>query len=210
MQEFLGYAAARLPRAEWEQRIGLARGDSRGAAASILQKIRDQCIDDDPPQLSAYFVTGAGEGRDGDGGFSCTLSVRPDGLHVNPIFTVTVDSHTRVLLELVAQFFKDQNRSPPPKGGGGVCTPVASETQTGIPVSLGKAQFAATAGAPYGRLRAGAQAPGGSHFDRYPLLGRRADQFEMLKFVCDQLQKGRHREIEGAPETRAIVKFIYA
>ena len=39
---------------------------------------------------------------------------------------------------------------------------------------------------------------------------RRADQFEMLKFVCDQLQKGRHREIEGAPETRAIVKFIYA
>lgn len=46
-----------------------------------------------------------------------------------------------------------------------------------------------------------------SHFDRYPLLGRRADQFEMLKFVCDQLQKGRHRDLEG---TRAIVKFIYA
>ena len=50
-----------------------------------------------------------------------------------------------------------------------------------------------------------------SHFDRYLLLGRRADQFEMFqfqsKFVCDQLQKGRHRYIEGA---RAIVKFIYA
>ena len=37
-------------------RFGLAKGASRGAAASILQKIRDQW--DDPPQLSAHFVTG--------------------------------------------------------------------------------------------------------------------------------------------------------
>lgn len=73
MQEFLGYAAARLPRATWEQRFGLARG----AAASILQKIRDQCIDDDPPQLSAHFVTGLVEG---DGGFSCALVCSPRAL----------------------------------------------------------------------------------------------------------------------------------
>jgi SRSO17 transposase len=99
---------------------------------------------------------------------------------VNPIFTVTVDSHTRELLELVAQFFKDQNRRI-----------YKVKHKQAYQYHLGK--------------RSLLQQQVIRHFDRYPLLGRRADQFEMLKFVCDQLQKG--RDLEGA---RAIVKFIYA
>jgi hypothetical protein len=95
---------------------------------------------------------------------------------------VTADSHTRGLLELVAQFLKDQNckiYKVKHKGAYQYCLRKRSLLQQQIV----------------------------SHFDRYSLVGRRADQFEMLKFVCEKLQKGRHRDLEGA---RAIVKFIYA
>lgn len=126
--------------------------------------------------MSAHFVTGL---VDGDGGFSCALSVRPDGLNVQPIFTVTADSHTRVLLELVAQFFKDQNfqiYKVKHKQAYQYCLRKRSLLQQQVV----------------------------SHFKIYPLVGRRADPFEMLTFVCEQLQKGRHRDLEGA---RAIVQF---
>ena len=110
------------------------------------------------------------------------LSVRPDGLNVQPIFTVTADSHTRGLL--VAQFFKDQN-----------CKIYKVKHKGAYQYCL--------------RKRSLLQQQVVSHFDRYPLVGRRADQFEMLKFVCEQLQKGRHRD-GLMPGARAIVKFIYA
>ena len=94
---------------------------------------------------------------------------------MQPIFTVTADSHTRVLLE--AQFFKDQ-------GGKATHHWKIYKVKHAYQYCL--------------RKRSLLQQQVVSHFDRYPLVGRRADQFEMLKFVCERLQKGRHRDLEGA------------